>query len=62
VFQLGYTTLFGWFASYVYLRTGSVIPPLASHIFCNLMGIYLPTTAVARHPPYKLCEWPRGTM
>ena len=69
VFQISYTTLFGWFASYLFLRTGecccralsqklragSVLPPLASHVFCNIMGIYLPTTAIQRHPSHKLC-------
>lgn len=56
VFQLGYTTLFGWFAAYLFVRTGSVLPPLVSHVFCNVMGIYLPSTAVARHPERKLGE------
>lgn len=76
VFQLSYTTLFGWFAAYLYLRTGefasclasvclvisdyaaigSVIAPAASHIFCNYMGIYLPSTATQRHPTRSLCE------
>lgn len=54
VFQLGYTTLFGWFAAYLFVRTGSVLPPLVSHVFCNVMGIYLPSTALARHPEHKL--------
>ncbi|WVW81604.1 hypothetical protein I302_103599 [Kwoniella bestiolae CBS 10118] len=57
LFQLGYTTLFGWFASYLFLTTGSVIPPLSSHVFCNIMGIYLPSTAIARHPKKKILIW-----
>ncbi|WVR03328.1 hypothetical protein IAU60_000319 [Kwoniella sp. DSM 27419] len=57
LFQLSYTTLFGWFASYLYLKTGSVVPPIVSHIFCNIMGLYLPTTAVARHPRRKAVIW-----
>jgi len=57
VFQLSYTTLFGWYASYLFLRTGSVIPPLLSHVFCNIMGIYLPSSATARHPSRKLREY-----
>ncbi|EIW65728.1 hypothetical protein TREMEDRAFT_15682, partial [Tremella mesenterica DSM 1558] len=57
LFQIGYTTLFGWFASYSFIRTGSILPPLASHIFCNIMSIYLPTTAVERHPKRKLSIW-----
>ncbi|ORY31997.1 hypothetical protein BCR39DRAFT_525125 [Naematelia encephala] len=57
LFQLTYTTLFGWFASYLFIRTGSVLPPLASHIFCNFMGIYLPQQATARHPRYSTAIW-----
>ncbi|KAH7435087.1 hypothetical protein KP509_06G048600 [Ceratopteris richardii] len=36
--QLGYTTVFGWYASFLYLRTGSILSPLAAHVFCNIMG------------------------
>ncbi|CAK9783501.1 unnamed protein product [Cutaneotrichosporon oleaginosum] len=54
LFQMSYTTLFGWFASYLYIRTGSVLPPVISHIFCNVMGIYGPGTASRRHPKNKL--------
>ncbi|KDQ26065.1 hypothetical protein PLEOSDRAFT_7678, partial [Pleurotus ostreatus PC15] len=39
LFQLSYTTLFGSFASYLFLRTGSILPPMTAHIFCNVMGI-----------------------
>lgn len=56
VFQLGYTSLFGWLASFVYLRTGSVLPPLAAHIFCNYMGLPDIVGAMQRHPNRKLCE------
>ncbi|KAK4684851.1 prenyl protein peptidase, partial [Tremellales sp. Uapishka_1] len=57
LFQLTYTTLFGWFASYLFVRTGSILPPLASHIFCNLMGIYLPSTAIQRYPSERSWIW-----
>lgn len=57
VFQLTYTTLFGWFATYSYLRTASVLPALASHAYCNVMGIYLPNVAAQRHPGRKGLIW-----
>ncbi|KAL1409611.1 CAAX prenyl protease [Vanrija albida] len=53
VFQLGYTTLFGWFASYAYLRSGSVYPSIVSHIFCNLMGLPAPSATIQDHPKKK---------
>ena len=36
-FQLVHTTLFGTFAAYVYLCTGSVVACMLCHAFCNLM-------------------------
>eukprot|EP01100_Stratorugosa_tubuloviscum_P011671 TRINITY_DN5254_c0_g1_i2.p1 TRINITY_DN5254_c0_g1~~TRINITY_DN5254_c0_g1_i2.p1 ORF type:complete len:283 (+),score=79.27 TRINITY_DN5254_c0_g1_i2:56-904(+) len=38
VFQLFYTTLFGWFASFIFLRTGHIIGCIICHAFCNSMG------------------------
>lgn len=61
MFQLTYTTLFGWFASYLFVRTGSILPPLVAHVFCNMMGIYLPNTAIARHPSRRWSESSLGT-
>ncbi|GFZ43701.1 hypothetical protein JCM24511_01421 [Saitozyma sp. JCM 24511] len=56
-FQLTYTTLFGWFAAYLFLRTRSVLPPLAAHVYCNIMGIYLPGTAIRRYPSKRIAIW-----
>jgi len=39
VFQLSYTTLFGFHCSYLFLRTGCILPPITAHIFCNIMGV-----------------------
>jgi prenyl protein peptidase len=37
-FQLAYTTLFGAYAAFVYLRTGHMVAAIAAHTFCNMMG------------------------
>ncbi|XP_059646705.1 CAAX prenyl protease 2 [Cornus florida] len=37
--QLGYTVIFGWYASFLFIRTGHLIAPLVAHIFCNIMGL-----------------------
>lgn len=37
--QFTYTTLFGAYSSYLFLRTGLVYGPLLAHIFCNAMGL-----------------------
>ncbi|KAF2154866.1 CAAX prenyl protease 2 [Myriangium duriaei CBS 260.36] len=39
LFQLGYTTLFGMFATFVFLRTGNVWSCILAHVFCNWMGL-----------------------
>lgn len=39
VLQFGYTTVFGWFASFVYLRTGNLYAVFIVHTFCNYMGL-----------------------
>ncbi|XP_042434743.1 CAAX prenyl protease 2-like isoform X1 [Zingiber officinale] len=37
--QLGYTVIFGWFASFLFIRTGNLISPIVAHVFCNVMGL-----------------------
>lgn len=39
VFQLGFTTVFGAYATFVYVRTGSLLAVCAVHAFCNCMGL-----------------------
>lgn len=39
IIQFSYTSLFGFFATFVYLRTGSVYTAIAAHMFCNWMGL-----------------------
>lgn len=38
VVQLGYTTLFGAYATFLLLRTGSLLAIFVVHAFCNCMG------------------------
>ncbi|KHN14993.1 CAAX prenyl protease 2 [Glycine soja] len=37
--QLGYTVVFGSYASFLFVRTGHLIAPLVAHIYCNFMGL-----------------------
>ena len=39
LFQFAYTSLFGFFATFVFLRTGSLWVVVAVHAFCNWMGV-----------------------
>ncbi|KAG9204857.1 hypothetical protein G6514_010091 [Epicoccum nigrum] len=39
LFQFTYTSLFGFFATFLYLRTGSVYTCILAHTFCNWMGL-----------------------
>ncbi|KAJ6024542.1 hypothetical protein N7540_005339 [Penicillium herquei] len=37
--QFGYTTIFGWYATFIYLRTGSLLAVILIHSFCNWSGL-----------------------
>ena len=39
LFQFTYTTLFGAYASHLFIRTGSLLSVIFVHIFCNYMGL-----------------------
>lgn len=39
LFQFIYTTIFGSFVAFVFLRTGNVFAAVAAHTFCNFMGL-----------------------
>jgi prenyl protein peptidase len=39
LFQFTYTSLFGFFAAFVFLRTGNVYPAILTHTFCNWVGL-----------------------
>lgn len=39
LFQFGYTTVFGWYAAFIFLRTGSLPAVIFAHSFCNWCGL-----------------------
>lgn len=39
VVQFTYTTIFGWYANFLYLRTGSLYAVILAHTFCNWCGL-----------------------
>jgi prenyl protein peptidase len=39
LFQFTYTSLFGFFAAFVFLRTGNMLSVILAHSFCNWMGL-----------------------
>jgi prenyl protein peptidase len=38
VFQIGYTTIFGMYSAFIFVRTGHILPAILAHSFCNYMG------------------------
>ncbi|KEF63880.1 prenyl protein peptidase [Exophiala aquamarina CBS 119918] len=54
LFQFGYTTLFGWFADFIYLRTGSIYACIIIHSFCNWVGVPRFWGRVKRRERYPL--------
>ena len=39
IFQFGYTSLFGCYVAYAFVRTGSIGAVTVSHVYCNWMGL-----------------------
>lgn len=39
VVQFTYTSIFGWYANFLYLRTGSLLAVILVHSFCNWCGL-----------------------
>lgn len=39
LFQFTYTSLFGFFAAFVFIRTGNLYSVILAHSFCNWMGL-----------------------
>ncbi|XP_003389726.1 PREDICTED: CAAX prenyl protease 2-like [Amphimedon queenslandica] len=39
LFQTTYTSLFGMFSSYLFIRTGHLVTPVLSHSLCNVLGL-----------------------
>ena len=37
--QFIYTSIFGWYASYLFLTTRTIWAPATVHTFCNIMGL-----------------------
>lgn len=52
-FQFLYTSLFGSYASYAYIRTGSVLAVTVGHAYCNWMGLPDVSFVQAHHPMYR---------
>jgi prenyl protein peptidase len=56
VVQLLYTTLFGTYCAYLFLRTGSIFPPISAHAFCNVMGLPELRLEMRMFPSKKYCK------
>ncbi|KAK6139920.1 hypothetical protein DH2020_026296 [Rehmannia glutinosa] len=52
--QLGYTVIFGAYASFLFVRSGHLTAPLVAHIFCNFMG--LPVIFSRRDSKCSICD------
>lgn len=50
-FQFAYTTVFGWYATHIFLSTGHLAAAVAVHTFCNWMGF--PAVAEVMHHPQR---------
>ncbi|PNY23525.1 CAAX prenyl protease 2 [Tolypocladium capitatum] len=65
VLQLSYTSIFGAYATFIFLRTGSLLAAISVHTLCNSMGLprvwgalepyWLSTSELSR--PLSLIKW-----
>lgn len=49
LFQFTYTSIFGWYATYLFLRTGHIAAPILAHAICNMFG-FPPFGEMSKHP------------
>lgn len=56
--QFTYTTIFGWFAAFLFIRTGSVWSSIIVHSFCNSMGLPRVTGRLKGHSLHSLVYYP----
>ena len=47
--QVGYTSLFGMFSAFLFVRTGHLVSPVLAHSLCNILGLP-PLDALPSHP------------
>lgn len=52
-FQFLYTTLFGIYSAYLFIRTGHFMAPFIAHVFCNHMGFPDIQDLLAQPDPVK---------
>ena len=55
MFQFTYTTVFGMYSSYLFVRTGHFTAPFLVHAFCNFMGFPDFGDVVASEPRKRYC-------
>lgn len=55
ILQLCYTSLFGLYSAFLFVRTGHLVSPVISHVYCNIMG--LPDIDAIRHSKYSSVLW-----
>lgn len=51
-----YTSLFGFFAAFLYLRTGSLFAAIAAHVFCNWQGVPRVSGRVGQFATYDVSD------
>ncbi|KAF8493314.1 hypothetical protein JB92DRAFT_2999951 [Gautieria morchelliformis] len=51
--QMVYTTLFGAYASFLLLRSGSITPAITAHMTANVMGLPHPGWELRQHPKHN---------
>lgn len=55
--QVCYTSIFGMFSAFLFIRTGHLVSPFLTHSFCNIMGLP-PFEMISQHDyPHWIIVW-----
>jgi len=57
VLQVCYTSIFGVFSAFLFIRTGHLISPFITHSFCNIMGLPPFDTILEHQFPHWIALW-----
>lgn len=63
ILQVGYTSLFGMFSAFLFVRTGHLVSPVLAHSLCNVLGLPpIDTLHTHTHPYFMFTLYLTGLV
>ena len=61
--QVGYTSVFGVFSTFLFVRSGHLVSPVLAHTYCNILGLPPLDAIPSHHRPYSIfCLYVLGLL